>query len=109
MPFRKVAWISGAICGDTWMPQVLCGKGINIDLHREMKRFSEPASFRDVLLHILMEQGGDFQNPEFTADTVIRIEHTYPEPKGWKVRVKEIELSRIDCEDLTCEHESCEF
>lgn len=91
------AYVSGAICGDLWMPQTLAGKPVKIDLEREMKRFNSPATFRDVLLSILMEQGGDFLNAEFSEDSIIRIERTTDRRAGtYSVHVKEIPISRIE-------------
>lgn len=106
MQYRTTAaYLSGGICGSIWWPVgQLCGKPINADMRGAwgiMDRFSEPPSFRDALLSLLMRDGGDFQNAQFTADTVIRIERRRVDGAGkYTVHVKELELSRIGCSDL---------
>lgn len=66
------AYLSGGICGATWWPTgSICGKPLRVNLQPKFKRFSDPASFRDVLESVLMEEGGDFQAAKFTADTEI--------------------------------------
>lgn len=95
------AYVSGAICGDMWWPQALGGRPFTGDLRREFAR-SDSASFRDVLLLMLAEHGGDFQCPEFTADTVIHIERrTRCEDGSYRVHVREREIGQLaDCADL---------
>ncbi len=100
------AYVSGAICGAIWQPGFdNCGIPFRSDVRRQIERFSNPSgtTFRDVLLHMLMENGGDFQNPEFTSDTVLRIERRAHEPngKGYRVHVFERKLSALrNCADL---------
>jgi hypothetical protein len=94
------AYLSGAVCGAMWMG----GKGglpLNANLRPEFARQSEPASFRDVLLSILSEKGGDFQGPAFTADSVVRIERIGQDARGFRsVHVRELDLTAIGCGDL---------
>lgn len=72
MKAHTEAYLSGGICGPIWWPTgAMCGRPLRVDLHGKFRRFSEPASFRDVLESILMEHGGDFQSAKFTADTEI--------------------------------------
>lgn len=42
-----------------------------VDYDRERERFAERPTFREVLLHILMEKGGDFRSASFGFDTAI--------------------------------------
>ena len=72
----REAYISGGICGHLWMPSALAGQTIRKSLRGPfgiMDRFTEPATFRDALLLLLCEDGGDFQDARFTADTEIVI------------------------------------
>lgn len=72
----REAYISGGICGHLWMPNTPAGKTIRKSLRGPfgiMDRFTEPASFRDALLSLLCEEGGDFQSALFTADTELVI------------------------------------
>lgn len=99
------AYLSGGICGDLWMPAVLGGKPIRTNLRGPFgifDRFTEPASFRDALLLLLSEEGGDFQNPSFTADTRITIVRRKVEGNGrYSLHVREREIHQItDCADL---------
>lgn len=72
------AYVSGGICGSLyWLIGAPGGKPINLDIRPQIRRFgpnSSGVTFRDVLDHLLMEHGGDFQSARFTADTVIRVE-----------------------------------
>ena len=91
------AYLSGGICGSLWMSG-LAGTCINKNLRPVINRFSETArvTFDEMLEHILMENGGDFQNPQFTADTVIRIGRRRVEGPGkYSVHVKEIEVAEL--------------
>ena len=98
------AYVSGAICGAIWQPGFdNCGVPFQSDVRRQIDRFSDPrgTTFRDVLLHMLMEHGGDFQNPAFTSDTVLRVERRARTASGYTVHVFERELSALkDCADL---------
>lgn len=101
MKYRTTAaYLSGAICGNIWWPSdALAGIPINQNCRGPwgfMDRFNEPVSFDDALLHVLMRDGGDFQNSQFTADTVIRIERKATiAPGKYSVHVKEIEVSKL--------------
>jgi hypothetical protein len=87
------------------MPAVVAGRPYRDDLRRRLDRFSDPrgATFRDALLSALGEDGGDFQDARFSADTVLRVERRAREAngKGYRVHVWERELATLpDCEDL---------
>jgi hypothetical protein len=99
------AFISGAICGDMWMPQVLGGKCIHKNLRGPwgiMDRFTEPVSFRDALDTLLMEEGGDFQCARFAADTRITVIRKRNDGNGrYSLHVWERELVDLpSCADL---------
>lgn len=66
--------ISGAICGDMWMPQVKAGRPINVDLTDYRDRFTAWAGITETVESIVMHEGGDFQCARFTADTEIILE-----------------------------------
>ena len=59
-------------------------------------------TFQDALWSLLMREGGDFQRPLFSADTVIRIERRKVEGPGkYRVNVKEIEIKNLPyCADM---------
>ena len=100
------AYVSGGICGEIWWPSgALCGTTISANLRGPwgiMDRFSEPASFRDALLSMLCSDGGDYQNPEFTEDTVIRVERRkITAPGKYQVHVYERAIKDLpNCADL---------
>ena len=97
------AYVSGGICGSLWWPAgSLAGKPVNADLRAKMACFSEPASFRDALDSLLMEEGGDFNGAAFTADTVIRVERRCVDAPGkYRVHVWEREIGQLrECGDL---------
>ncbi len=98
------AYVSGAICGHMWMPASMAGIPVNLDIRRQIDRFSDPAgtTFRDVLLHMLMEHGGDFQDARFSADTVIRVERRAVDAPGkYRIHVWEREVAALsDLGDL---------
>lgn len=103
-PFRTTeAYVSGGICGSLWMPAVLGGIPLRANLRDHwgiMDRFTEPASFRDALDSLLMEKGGDFQNPQFTADTrLCVIRRRTIAPGRQELHVWERDLT--DCATLT--------
>jgi hypothetical protein len=81
----------------------MAGKPLNKDARGPWGFFTrlEQPSFRDALLHLLMEEGGDFQDAAFTADTVFRIERRRQTDKGYEVHVWEREIGQLpDCADL---------
>lgn len=105
MKFKTTcAYVSGGLCGRIWMPAVKAGKCFRGDVRAQIDRFSDSrgTKFRDVLLHMLMEHGGDFQAALFTADTVLRVERRWVESPGkYHVHVFERELAQLrDCADL---------
>lgn len=93
------AYIYGGICGHLWMPAVKAGKTHRVNLRGPfgaMDRFGERASFADVLDSVLANNGGDFQDARFTADTEIVVIRKRYVQGGYQVHVKRIEVSRID-------------
>lgn len=97
------AYVSGGICGRMWMPECIGGRPHQFNVAARRDRFADhTATFRDILLHELMECGGDFQNARFTADTVIRIERRRVDGPGkYSVHVWEREVAKLrDCADL---------
>jgi hypothetical protein len=99
------AYISGGICGNLWMPQAPAGICVNANARGPFglfNRFTEPASFRDALLLLLSERGGDFRSAEFTADTVFRVERRkITAPGKYEIHVWEREISSLPgCADL---------
>ena len=114
MKYRTTAaYISGAICGDMWWPQAMAGTLIQRNLRGIgglFENWTSPATFRDVLLSCLNHDGGDFQNPEFTADTVIRIERrTYVIDGKYSVHVKEIPISDLEPDLVNADQYACDF
>lgn len=98
------ATIIGALCGHIWMPQAKATLSITEDLHARFNRFSNKAgaTFRDALLSTLNENGGDFQSPSFTADTMLVIKRARVlSPTRYETRIREIAISELpDCDDL---------
>ena len=115
--YTSAAYLSGAICGHMWWPSdSLAGFPLQIDLrsYDGFGKFSDPAgtTFRDVLLSILRAKGGDFQDAEFSEDTVIRIERRAVDAPGrYRVHVREFPVSSLpDCEDLVrSDSFACDF
>lgn len=105
MKYRTTAaYVSGAICGHTWMPEYFAGMPHQFDIRQRIARFSDPSgvTFREILDHELMENGGDFQNARFSADSVIRVERrAVTGPGKYTVHVWEREIQSLpDCDDL---------
>jgi len=96
--------IRGAFCGHIWMPNIKATLPVNDDLRARFNRFSSKAgaTFRDALLSLQNEKGGDFQSVNFTADTVLYIERVRTiATNHYETRVKEIPVSDLpDCADL---------
>lgn len=96
--YTTSAYISGAICGDMWMPQSKGAVFLRADVRAQLNRFSDKrgATFEDVVSHVLMERGGDFQNARFTADTVLRVERRAVDAPGkYRVHVFERDISQL--------------
>jgi hypothetical protein len=106
MSFKTTeAYISGAICGDLWMPAVLGGIPFRANLRGSfgiMDRFTEPVNFRDALDLLLSEKGGDFQNAKFSADTRMTVVRRRVDGAGrYTLHVWERELVELsNCADL---------
>ncbi len=97
------AYLSGGICGPIWWPTgSICGRPLRVNLRSKFKRFSDPASFRDVLESVLMEEGGDFQAAKFTADTeIVLLRKTSLSAYKYQVRTRVRELcSKAEFADL---------
>jgi hypothetical protein len=97
------AYVSGAICGHMWIPQSMGGLPHQFDLRGSINRFSDSrgCSFRDILLHELIERGGDFQDARFAADTIVRVERIAIDGNMRHVHVWEHQVSALpDCDDL---------
>ena len=97
------AVLIGAFCGSIWMPAVKATLPVTEDMRSRFERFStSDVSFRDALLSLQNEKGGDFQNPSFTADTVLIIKRVkFISPGHTETRVREIEVQNLkDCADL---------
>lgn len=87
---------SGYICGKTWMPAVKASIGINIDLRARQGRFiNGDGSYAEILESVLMENGGDFQNPLFPADAVITVTYRKGTAGKYTVRIKELRIADI--------------
>ncbi len=94
-------WVSGAICGNMWMPNSIGGFPINETVQSPYfpKVHSRYAgcSLKEILCNILTNSGGDFRNASFTEDTVIRFERTTVlGTHKRRVAVKEIAVTDID-------------
>lgn len=104
--FRTTAaYVSGAICGNIWQRGFgVCGMPHQFDVRRRIARFSDPRGidFRTILLHELMECGGDFRNARFSSDTVLRIERRAIDGPGkYRIHVRQRPISELrDCDDL---------
>jgi hypothetical protein len=98
------ATLQGALCGKIWIPAVKCTLPITENMRQRFARFSVKAgaTFRDALLSTLNEEGGDFQNASFTADTMLVIKRARNVTPGrYETRIREIEVSALsDCADL---------
>ncbi len=97
--------VSGAICGEIWQPGVgMCGTPHSFDVSRRLARFADAsdATMRDVILHELMERGGNFQDARFSADTVVCVTRTRREKSGAvSTHSRAVLLSAWpDCSDL---------
>jgi hypothetical protein len=99
--FRTTAaYISGAICGDMWWPNgALGGKLVKKNLRGPwgiMGKDSERITFAEAIDGLLTSEGGDFQNPQLTNDTVIRIERRRMDGNyKYTIHVKEIQVSSV--------------
>lgn len=101
--FRTTAaYFSGAIVGNLWAPNVCAGSYLQVNLRGQFDRMCGGNSFRDVLLLILAEKGGDFRNAHFGADSVIRVERRRIDGAGkYTVHVWERGIGQLpDCDDL---------
>ena len=98
------AYLSGGLCGAIWWPVgEVCGKPVKSNLRGPWSFMPEGEgySFRDALLSYLTSEGGDFQNAQFTSDSVLRIERRCRDGNGYRVHVWEREIAALpDCADL---------
>lgn len=100
--FTQSAYLSGCICGTMWMPSAMGGKPIRMNMRGVWGFFGKGDTFRESLGSLLMKEGGDFQNSQFTADTVLRVERRTRGGNGqYTVHVWEREIVDLhDCADL---------
>ena len=97
------ARLVGGICGSLWMPAIDGGIEFSTDLRDQFDRMAGtgPTTFRDALLHVLMANGGDFQNPKFTGDTRLVVTRTCPDRSDFRrTRTKEWMLSEVTRGDI---------
>jgi hypothetical protein len=100
------AYVSGAICGHMWWPDAMAGKPFRKSLRGSwgiMGRVSGlGVTFADALQFLLMEDGGDFQDAQFSADTRITvIRRKITGPGKYELHVWERELADLPtCADL---------
>ena len=89
--------LAGHLVGSIWMPAMECSQYISADLTREQERFTEKPTLRELLLHILMEHGGDFRSASFSRETTITLETTQPrkDGKGYRTRRRCYELTQF--------------
>ena len=93
--------LRGYIVGPIWQPYgAECWKDISVDLQRERARFSDKPDLRCVVDHVLMEQGGDFQNCAIAAGEVT-IVMSEPRGRGIYRTAKTFPLARFpSCTDF---------
>lgn len=105
------AYVSGAICGSIWWPAgQMCGKPYQRNLRSYAGLDGDGESFRDCLLRFLTQDGGDFQNAEFSADTEIRIERRRTiGPGKYSVRVKTIMVSDVAADLVNADAYTVDF
>jgi hypothetical protein len=101
-PKQTSVRLDGAICGYTWMPQSMAGIPTHANLQSEAARLATPPdSMRDILLHVLMEKGGDFQDARFSADTLIIVGHHWQSGPVSKSHARYVRVADWPgCEDL---------
>ena len=74
--------LSGAICGHMWMPETMAGLPITASITSERRRTAADSTIAAVINLILAENGGDFQDAAFAADTLIIFEYRKPLENG---------------------------
>jgi len=90
------AYVSGGICGHLWMPAVLAGTTIHANLRGPFGFLEKGESLADGLSALLNRNGGDFQNAQFTSDTVLRIERrAIDSPGKYRIHVRELEIGKL--------------
>lgn len=101
------ATLQGGLCGSLWWPVgQLAGFPITEDMRARFARFAHPdagdhITFRDALLSVLSERGGDFQGASFTEDTELVLRMEKRDGSRSRIVVKGIPLSSLpDCADL---------
>ena len=99
------AYLSGGICGHMWMPDAMAGK----PLHKSARGVwgfypadGQQWTFREALNRLLCNEGGDFQDARFTADTsFVVVRKTRNIGGKYQVHVWEREISALrECADL---------
>lgn len=96
------AYVSGAIVGTMWMPSCKGALQYSSDARSKNKRITGGrVTLRDLLESMLREDGGDFQDSQFSADTVLCIKRVAVNGSYSRVHVYEREISALpDCADL---------
>lgn len=95
----------GGVTGNLWMPSHVRGcKRLRVNLENERARLTGKPTIRQLLLYLLMEHGGDFQNAKFTCDTVVQFVRTKQEGRRTVKRIREVDLDKFkDVSDLIAE------
>ena len=106
-------YLQGAICGRMWQPGTRGAIHVSGNARGPggfMNRVDGRPSFARALARVLTEKGGDFQDPRFTADTVITIDRCRDDGPGRSSsHVREIPLRTL-CPHLVDETaESVDF
>ena len=87
--------VSGYIVGDMWMPSSLGGKPCSANL-RSVQARGNRTTYQELIEFILMEDGGDFQNAQFSEDSEIIVEYRKPQGPGKYLYVsKTIPIAKI--------------
>lgn len=102
--------IHGAICGNMWMPQSMASRDLNKYVRGTWGFYDKGDSFREALMSLLNKEGGDFQNAEFSADTVILIERKSAPVTGvFATHIKEIPILKLEADLVNTEWNSYDF
>lgn len=92
-------YLSGGICGTTWMPQFKAGLPVKINARGPfgfMDRFNGPVSVARALETVIREKGGDFQDARFTTDTeLVFVRKSVDGPGRYRTHVKRVPIGRI--------------
>ena len=87
--------ISGAICGHMWMPSCKAGLPGDWSVTNKRARFTDRASIAETVESILIENGGDFQDPAFTADSLLIFEYRRPTKTGYVYGTRQLAMCDV--------------